>query len=90
MIRRMHQKAIEELEATIVIYEEKLGQYKANEFSLNALVGNLKAELSDKSILEAQILKLEQKMLLSKESYLKKVFYEFLFHRMVFNTDVCY
>ncbi|XP_042402402.1 centrosomal protein of 290 kDa-like [Zingiber officinale] len=73
MISRMHEKAIEELEATIVLSEEKLGQYKANEFSLNALVENLKAELSDKSILKAHILELEQKMLLSKESYTKEV-----------------
>ncbi|URE13292.1 hypothetical protein MUK42_24000 [Musa troglodytarum] len=56
---KMHQNARKELEATVSKLEEKLGEQKAREFSLDSLAESLKAELSEKSLLQSE---LEQKL----------------------------
>lgn len=72
MVNQIYQKARQELEAKIVQVDEKVRKHKAKEFYLNS-VDNLKAELSEKSLMKAQILELEQKMLLAEETYSRKV-----------------
>lgn len=69
----MYQKARNELEATTAQLEEKLLEQKAREDSLISLVENLKAELAEKSIMQAHVSELEEKLLLSEKKYAQEV-----------------
>ncbi|RWW75099.1 hypothetical protein BHE74_00016898 [Ensete ventricosum] len=55
MHKEMHQNARKELEATISQLEEKLREQKAREFSFASLVESLKAELSEKSLMQSDM-----------------------------------
>ncbi|THU50439.1 hypothetical protein C4D60_Mb06t20240 [Musa balbisiana] len=66
MRKEMHENSRKDLEARLAQLEEKLSEQKAREFSLDFLVERLKAELSEKSLMQLQ---LEQKLQYADEQW---------------------
>lgn len=74
------EKNIEKLEARVINLEELLSESKTTEISLRTRVENLKAELADRSVMQEQNSKLEQKLELAEKRYMEKVFLYLLFY----------
>lgn len=72
MLHEMYQNMRRELETTVQLKEEATEE-KAREFPLNSLVGNLEAELAEKSLMQARISELEHKLLLAEKTYIQEV-----------------
>ena len=71
MINETYQDSRKELQASINQLEEQLNGQKATEDSLKIELENLKAELSEKLVLQARVVELEQQLTLA-ESRLKE------------------
>lgn len=74
------EKNVEKLEARVINLEEQLSESKTTEISLRTHVENLKAELADRSLMQEQNSKLEQKLELAEKRYMKKVLLYLLFY----------
>nr|XP_009405404.1 PREDICTED: A-kinase anchor protein 9-like isoform X5 [Musa acuminata subsp. malaccensis] len=72
MLHEMYQNMRRELETTVQLKEEPTKE-KAREFPLNSLVGNLEAELAEKSLMQARISELEHKLLLAEKTYIQEI-----------------
>ncbi|CAL9095061.1 unnamed protein product [Musa acuminata var. zebrina] len=72
MLHEMYQNMRRELETTVQLKEEPTDE-KAREFPLNSLVGNLEAELAEKSLMQARISELEHKLLLYEKTYTQEI-----------------
>ncbi|XP_058097152.1 uncharacterized protein LOC131242486 [Magnolia sinica] len=66
LLTKTYQAAREELQAVIVQMEGQLNEQKAREAILNSDVENLKAELTEKSLLQTHIAQLEEQLMLAE------------------------
>lgn len=66
LLTKTYQDAKEELQAVIVQLETQLSEQKERENALSSVVENLKAELTEKSVLLTRIEELEEQLLLAK------------------------
>lgn len=73
ILNGMYESTKKELEEVVVKLEEELNERKTREFSLNADVENLKAEVAEKSAHKLHISKLEQQFSLSEQRFMQEV-----------------
>lgn len=66
LLTKTYQDAKEELQALIIQMERQLREQKERENALSSDVENLKAELSEKSVLQTRIIELEEELLVAK------------------------
>lgn len=73
MIHETYENTRKELEAVIAQLEEQLNEQKATEHTLKLEAENLKAELSEKTVLLARVVELEQQLTLTENRLKEEV-----------------
>lgn len=75
LLNETYQTAKNELQAVIIQLEAELKEQKANEDAIKAEVVNLKAEIADKSVLQARLDELDKQLVIAEARLKEEVLY---------------